>query len=140
MSFFAGSARSRGGNVATMFALAMIPVVGAVGVAVDYSRVAAVRAELAEAVDAGVRALGSRPPMSDAEAFDAVNTWVTGHMAAGEASYWHLDAVTEDASGRIVASASANVETTVTRILGVATIPVHVTSAAMRAPSEVQPQ
>jgi len=132
MSFFALSRRGRGGNVPTMFALAMVPVVGAVGIAVDYSRVATMRTELADALEAGVKAVGNRPPMSNAAAFDMVNAWVAGRMAANEASEWHLDSVTVDASGRIVAIASGDVETTVARVLGVAKIPIKVTGEAMR--------
>ena len=89
-------------TVATFF-FSMVPVVGAVGIAVDYSRVATMRTELADALEAGVKAVGNRPPMSNAAAFDMVNAWVAGRMAANEASEWHLDSVTVDASGRIVA-------------------------------------
>jgi Flp pilus assembly protein TadG len=61
------------GNFATMFALSLVPLFGAVGAAIDYSRVSDVRSRLADALDAGVLAVGAQANMTDADAFKIVN-------------------------------------------------------------------
>src|SRR3954447_22208718 len=44
-------AAAREGNVATMFAIAVLPLLGLVGAAVDYSRVASARSSMQTALD-----------------------------------------------------------------------------------------
>ena len=65
MSVFSRFRPQRPRQFRLMFALAMVPVVGAVGAAIDYSRVVQVRSELADALDAGVLAVGSRAKLTD---------------------------------------------------------------------------
>ncbi|MES1149413.1 MAG: TadE/TadG family type IV pilus assembly protein, partial [Bradyrhizobium guangdongense] len=45
-------ARDRSGNIAVIFAVASVPVMSAVGCAVDYSRAIQLRAKLQSAIDA----------------------------------------------------------------------------------------
>jgi Flp pilus assembly protein TadG len=130
MSVFSRLARSARGN-AVMLALTMVPVAGAVGAAIDYSRVVEVRSELAEALDGGLLAVSSRANVSDAEALAMVKAWVDTRMA-GAAATWTVDSVTQDAGGKITAAASAKVKTTIARILGVVEVPVGVTSQVLR--------
>ena len=131
MSVFSRFARSARGNVAVMFGLAMVPVVGAVGAAIDYSRVVEVRSELADALDGGVLAVGSKAALSDAQALAMVKQWVDIHMAGVDAT-WTVDSITQDASGKITGTASAKVRTTIARVLGIAEVPVGVTSQVVR--------
>jgi Flp pilus assembly protein TadG len=130
--------RNKRGNVAMMFALAMIPVVGAVGAAIDYTRVAQVRTKLADALDAGVLAVGSQAAMTDAQAYTMIKQWIDVHMGTANAAYWNLDSVTQNADGKIIASVSGNVETTVARVLGIDKIPIAVTSQAVRSIGKVE--
>src|SRR5881628_1230267 len=104
MSVFSRFARSARGNVAVMFGLAMVPVVGAVGAAIDYSRVVEVRSELADALDGGMLAVGSKAGLSDAQALTVVKQWVDTHMAGADAT-WTVDSVTQAADGRITGTA-----------------------------------
>lgn len=55
-------ANDRRGNVATMFALAIIPVMGLVGAAVDYSRASSIRAGLQSSLDATALAMAKLAP------------------------------------------------------------------------------
>jgi Flp pilus assembly protein TadG len=48
--------RARGGNLAVVFALSAVPVVGAIGAAVDFARVSDMRSQLQGALDAAVLA------------------------------------------------------------------------------------
>ena len=94
------------GNVAMMFGLAMIPLVGVVGAAIDYSRVSHVRVKLADSLDAALLAVGSQPAMTDSQVYDAVKVWLDVHMGSGEIGNWRLDSVTQD-DGRLTAAASS---------------------------------
>lgn len=62
-----GFARDRRGNVAILFGLAIIPIVLAVGVAVDYGRALMVRERMADAADASALAIGSWSGLTEAQ-------------------------------------------------------------------------
>jgi Flp pilus assembly protein TadG len=125
------------GNVATIFALAMIPLIGMVGAAIDYGRVSQIRGKLADALDAGVLAVGSQPTMSDTAAYAMVNNWVTAHMGTGLAANWHLDTVTQ-VNGAITATASGSVNMTLTHILGISSVPISVKSQVLHSIGKVE--
>lgn len=55
-AFILSFMRHRGGNIALMFAIALVPMVVAAGLAIDMMRVSQIRAELDEAADAGLLA------------------------------------------------------------------------------------
>jgi len=57
--------RSRRGSVAILFAAALLPLVIAIGVGVDYGRALLVRDRMHEAADAAALAIGSWPDMSE---------------------------------------------------------------------------
>ena len=57
-------AQSRRGNVAVIFAIACIPVIAAMGVAVDYTRAAQTTSEMQDALDAASLALSRQPTLS----------------------------------------------------------------------------
>jgi Flp pilus assembly protein TadG len=130
--------RDNCGNVAVMFALALVPLLGAVGAAIDYSRVTEFRNQLIASLDAGVLAVGSQPQMTDTEAYTTVNDWVGTHMAQDAIGSWQLDSVTQNDQGEIVAMASGKVDTTIARVLGVTEIPISVTSEAVRSIGKVE--
>ena len=133
MSVFKRFRRSERGNVATMFALALVPVFGVMGAAIDYARVTDVRAKLADALDAGVLAVGTQPDTTEEEAFEIVNDWITAHLGTEYADYWTLDSVElDDDAGTIIAHASGSVDTTIARVLGIYEMPISVISEAIR--------
>ncbi len=134
MKLFSKFLRDRRGNVATLFAVALIPLMGSVGVAIDYARVAEVRIKLADSLDAGVLAVGSQPPMSDDKAKTAVNAWMGVHMPNDP---YVLDSVAQDGDG-IIGRAHAVVPMTLSRVLGVSQITVAVTSQVMRTLGKVE--
>ena len=126
------------GNFATMFALSLIPLFGAVGAAVDYSRVSDVRARLADALDAGVLAVGAQANMSNAEAFRTVKSWITANLGDEYDGYWQLDSVTLGDDGTIAASASGKVDLTMARLIGFTEMPISATSEAIRSLGKVE--
>ena len=60
-------ARNTKGNVAVLFGLALIPIMIAIGGAVDYGRALLVRERMADAADAAALAIGSWAGLTDAE-------------------------------------------------------------------------
>ena len=137
MSVFCRFARSDRGNFAVMFALTMVPVVGMVGAAIDYSRVVQARSELADALDAGVLAVGSHAKLTDPQALTLVKEWVDSHMANADAT-WKIDSVTQEADGKITGIASGKVQTTVARIFGITEVPIGVKSQAVRSLGKIE--
>ncbi len=138
MSIFNRFARENEGNVAVIFALALIPLFGAVGALVDYTRVSDVRAELAAATDAGLLAVGSQPPMSDKDAYDTVHKWIETHVKPDFDGSWNLNSVIQEKGGRITATVSGEVKTTIANILGIQTIPINITSEIVSSMGKVE--
>jgi Flp pilus assembly protein TadG len=138
MSVFERFRHSERGNVATMFALALVPVFGVVGAAIDYARVSEVKAQLADALDAGVLAVGSQSNMDDDKAFEIINDWITAHLGDKYTGMWKLDSATVGEDGSIVATASGSVDTTMARVLGIYEMPISVTSEAIRSLGKVE--
>ncbi|HVY19325.1 MAG TPA: TadE/TadG family type IV pilus assembly protein [Bauldia sp.] len=126
--------RDKRGNVATLFALAIIPMVGATGMAIDYARVAAVRIKLADALDAGVLAVGTQPKMTDAKATAMVDGWLAVHMGIDP---YQLDSVTQDGDA-VLGKAHAVVPMTLSQVLGVKQMTVTATSQIMRTLGKVE--
>lgn len=134
MSLFRNFWRNQRGGVATLFAIALIPMIGATGAAVDYSRIAEVRTRLADALDAGVLAVGTQPPMSDEKARTAVDGWVAAHMRD---TPFKLESLVQT-DDSIRGDATAEVPMTIGRILGVDKIVVSVTSQVTRSLGKVE--
>ena len=70
------------GNVAMMLAIAAIPVLGAAGAAIDYSRAIQARGELQRAVDAAALAAAKMSDASVGERKKLVNTLVENRFLA----------------------------------------------------------
>ena len=91
MSIFTRFAKDRRGNIALILGLALFPLVGAVGFAIDYTRLNQIRGKLGDALDAGVLSVGSQPQTTDAKTYAAINNWIGAHMGAETESHWHLE-------------------------------------------------
>jgi Flp pilus assembly protein TadG len=125
--------RAKGGNVATIFALALVPLLSAVGCAIDYSRASQIRSQLQNAIDtASVGSVTKASPgfvaagamTSDgpipAGTADATNLF-NGSMA-GKTGYTlkSVSATVAKASGTVTSTVqfSAEVPTTFAAIMG----------------------
>lgn len=80
--------RSRRGNVGATFALALVPILGAMGVAIDYSRASSASARLQVAVDAAALALAKLPattgqPALNEKALAIIKEAMDGSVVAG---------------------------------------------------------
>ena len=103
------------GNVAILFGVAVIPLVLAVGVAVDYGRALLVRERMQTAIDAATLAVGSWHGLSNtqmqAKAQEYFNANYPVSNSFGSVSPLHLST----SGNSIVVSVSASVPTTFMR-------------------------
>jgi hypothetical protein len=118
--------RDRKGGVAPLLALTIVPLIGALGASVDYSRASATRVGLQAALDAALLYVAK----GDSEnwqqtAATAYNAMVVGKSEAslGEPVF------SVDANGNYVGQAGADVPTRISSLLGFSTIHVNAKSA-----------
>jgi Flp pilus assembly protein TadG len=121
--------REERGQVAVVLSLALLPMVGLVGAAVDYSRATSVRAQLQGAMDAAVLA-GAK---------DGSSKWQTTALATFNAnpppSYVVAAKPSFSSAGTTyTGSVSARVPTALVKVIGFNSIAVSVTSVANGSP------
>jgi Flp pilus assembly protein TadG len=120
-------ADQRGGAV-PMFALGIIPVLGLVGAAVDYSRGNAARTAMLSALDATALMLSKdAATMTPAQVTDKATSYFTAQFNRPEVANLNVTAVLNSpqaGSFELDVQASGNVPTTFTRLLGQDNLPI----------------
>mgnify|MGYP000848169113 FL=1 len=123
----------RSGNIAIIAALGAIPLVLAIGIAIDYSRTSSAKSDLQEAVDAAVLA-GAR---------DGTSSWTTVAAKMLSSSVKTKDftvassSFTTDASGNYVGTAAGSIKTTFASVVSVQSISIGATATvAVKAASD----
>ncbi len=108
---------ARGGNVAIIFSLAIIPIVGAVGAAIDYSRANSAKADMQAALDSTALKLAKDgTTLSSTEMQASATSYFNAIFHRPEAQNV---AVTPTISGStLTVSGSATISTTVMGVLG----------------------
>ena len=129
-----------GGNVALMFGLAVMPLMGTIGYAIDYSRALAVKTTLTAAADsAALAAISPRNinPLLSQSAQDAASNAAANAMLAGTpvpfgTNLSDITTTVSRANGTVTVSIaySATIDTTITRIFGIPSLSIGGTSAA----------
>ena len=135
---FGRFARNKHGNVAILFGLAIIPIVLAVGVAVDYGRALMVRERMADAADASALAIGSWTNLTEtqmkAKAQKFFDANYSDSSAVGTASAVKVSFPGED----IVVKVSGTVPTTFMRLANVDSIDVGASSTVTRKQRKIE--
>ncbi len=119
------------GNVAIIFALALLPTLAAIGAAVDITRALQVKARLNSALDAAGLAAGKKIDASDAVIIETANAYFQANYPAdalGVPGALSVN-ITDD---KIQLSVTANVETTIMKIMGFNDIDVSSTNEISR--------
>ena len=125
-NFVAFLTREDGASILPTFAIALVPLVGAVGASVDYSQANQVRSSLQSTLDAAILAAvrdGTSGWNSTAKNFFSANLQVQG-ISVPSPSFTKAD------NGKVSGSVSAVVPTTFLGVLGVSSVPVTVNSSA----------
>lgn len=110
------------GNIAVLFTLAIIPVIGTVGAAVDYSMASAYRADLQKSLDATALALAKILP-ADQETLDTVGRqYFDASMGPNDLS--DLEVVVAAGTGTLTVTATANYQPRLATIFGIGQFPI----------------
>jgi Flp pilus assembly protein TadG len=119
--------RDRRGSVATIFAVAMVPVTIAAGIGIDMARASSNRANLQDALDATALAVAHLPPTTPQATLEAkARGWLNANLNNPSLGTIVLKAV--PSTGQVVLTASTTVPTTLTAIAGYKTVPISATS------------
>jgi Flp pilus assembly protein TadG len=120
--------RNNTGNIATIFAFSLVPLLAAVGASVDYSLANMERtktqAVLDSAVLAGVKETGSTLQIAKASAF--FEAQITNPWGAKPTASFSVDS-----SGNLVGTASGSVTAQFIKVAGISAIPVNANSTAV---------
>jgi Flp pilus assembly protein TadG len=123
--------RDKKGNVAMLFALALVPMAGFVGLSVDYSRKLAATERLQSAIDAATLSGASLPSETpDSEVKAKVEQALDETSDNRILNSLSLDVEVDSAS--VTVNANGLVASSFTRVLGFESIPVNVVSVAQR--------
>tara|TARA_R110000868_G_scaffold2384_4_gene17636 strand:- start:15036 stop:16589 length:1554 start_codon:yes stop_codon:yes gene_type:complete len=132
-------AANRRGNVAVIFALALMPVTLLAGGSVDLSQAMNARSRLAQALDAAALAVGSNVNLSDDDAMDLVNGFISANYPERELGTVRNVAVDINPDTDIVTvRGEANVRTTMLGLAGIQSITVHWESEVQRARQRIE--
>lgn len=111
--------RDRSGNVMMFFGLALVPVLGLAGAAMDYARATTARAQLNAAVDsAALMAARDASKLTDAQLRERINGWIKGTLSPEEAAKFTGATISIDRAERTVTiSARVPVEKTLFKVI-----------------------
>jgi Flp pilus assembly protein TadG len=116
-------ARNNKGSVATLSALALIPVTIAAGAGLDISRAMMGRGALQDALDATALALAHMPANTpNATLKERGQQWLTANLT--NSGLGAVTLVVTPAKGKIVLDASADVPTVISSLAGISNVPV----------------
>ncbi|API55437.1 hypothetical protein BMW22_28485 (plasmid) [Rhizobium leguminosarum] len=122
-----GLGRDRGGNVAIVVALTLVPMIVAVGASFDYIRTYNVRQRMQSDLDTALIAAVKEIDTDDADALkEKVADWFHAQV---ENSYTLGDINIDTSNHKITATASGTVPTTLMKIANIDTVDVSVASA-----------
>lgn len=119
-------AASHAGNVAVIFAIACVPVVAAMGVAVDYTRAAKATSEMQDALDATSLALSRNPDlatMNQAQILQFASDYFNSNFHADDIQALVLHASYTPTGPSVTISATAGLPTDFMGILGRQSMP-----------------
>ena len=127
----------RRAGAAPLLALAMIPIVGAIGAAIDYSRANAIKASMQAALDSAGLALAKNMQATGASVTQSAHAYFTANFVRPEVSNLEVASATSAVQGGtlLALSARGTVKTQVIGLLGFSALPVT-TNASVIATSD----
>jgi Flp pilus assembly protein TadG len=120
--------RANGGNVAVTFGLALIPVFGLAGAALDYSRANSARTAMQAALDSVALMLSKEPGLTQAQMTQKGNDYFRALYNRPDALNVQIASIYNPATSTLTLNGSAVVDTTVSRVLGKTQIPISTSS------------
>ena len=115
-----------GGNVATIFAMALMPITILSGGAVDVSQAMNARSRLAEAMDAAALAVGGQVNLTDAEVTQVAWDYINANYPAREiGTVQALNVSVNRDTGTVIITGQSEVQTAMLGIMGMDAITVN---------------
>ena len=131
--------RHEGGNVATIFSIALLPVAAIGGGAIDFSQAMNARGRLAEALDSAALAVGSQDGLNAADAESLAMEFITANYPTREiGTVQSIDIFNDNDSGVVRITGQSRVATTLLGIIGMDYITVDWTSEVVRAQNALE--
>jgi Flp pilus assembly protein TadG len=121
LSFFQSFLKNKRGNVAPIFAIAIIPVIGLTGAAVDYSRANSIKAAFQAALDATALAMAkSASKLTETELQQKASAYFNAVFNRPEAKNVSIVATyTTTGGSQLVLTGGGSMDTTFTRVMGI---------------------
>jgi Flp pilus assembly protein TadG len=118
--------RARGGNVAMIYALALLPSIAAVGAAVDLTRAMVVKMRLGEALDAAGLSVAGTVGLSESEMADKAHKFFYANYPSDELGTVTALNVTPSGNNLVTVAGSARVDTAFMGLFGIYYLDVNV--------------
>jgi Flp pilus assembly protein TadG len=120
-----GFAAAHGGNITITFALAIVPIFGLVGAAVDYSRANSAKAALQSALDSTALMLSKEAPgLTEAQRNEKASAYFNAMFTHADAKNIQVAATYNSATSTLTMSGSAKVDATFSRVIGQDKMPI----------------
>lgn len=116
-SKFARFCRDRSGAVVLLFGLVLLPIVTAVGVAVDYGRALTVKEQIGNAIDAAALAVGSSLNLSEAQAQAQAQSYFDANFPPGQSGV-SVNLTVSATDDTVSITADGSVDTTFMKLAG----------------------
>src|SRR5665213_3373722 len=125
--------RAKRGNVAMIFAIALVPIVIAAGAGLDFARAMLVRQQMSEALDAAALAVGSTTGLDATSAQALAQKFFNANYTVDQTAFGTptIAPLTYNANGSVTITATSAMPTILMKVAGFATIPVSATSTVV---------
>jgi len=124
--------RSKRGNVAMMFAIALIPLMIGAGAGLDFARAMLVRQQMGEALDAAALAVGSTTGLTQTTAQALAQKYFDANYTVDKTDYGsptiNIPSSGYDSKGSVTITASDPMPTVLVRLIGINSIPITTSS------------
>ena len=124
---------SKRGNVAMMFAIALVPLMIGAGAGLDFARAMLVRQQMSEALDSAALAVGSTTGLDQTTAQALAQKYFDANYTVDKSEYGApvIQPPTYDANGSISLTATNTMPTVLIKLAGFTAIPVSTTSTVV---------
>lgn len=128
-------ARSKRGNVAMMFAIAMVPMTLAAGAGLDFARAMLVRQQMTGALDAAALAVGSTTGLDQTAAQALAQKYFDANYTVDKTAFGTptvtIPASGYNSTGSVVLTATTPMPTILMKLAGITTMPVSTSSTVV---------
>ena len=128
-------ARSKRGNVAMMFAIAMVPMVLAAGAGLDFARAMLVRQQMSGALDAAALAVGSTSGLTQTSAQALAQKYFDANYTVDKTAFGTptvtIPTSGYNSGGSVVLTATTPMPTILMKLAGITTMPVSTSSTVV---------